>query len=173
MFISSSWMCAAPFCWPGPTNQMSEPGSPQRRLARPELFASSASMACAIVPLAVTDQPVGTGVALLPLLPSLPSLPLLLLLPLLGVLEAAGTVSSESTPGFFALIALAGCSWTPAGGSDASSACPGPPDPAGPAISATVPVPPPSAGGQARAAAVTVACRVTAAGFGLAVGLIK
>src|SRR5580692_4993429 len=114
MFISVSWICAAPFCWPGPTNQMFEPGSPQRRVARPERLASSASMACASVPLAVTDQPVGTGLALLPLA---------------GTVEPAGTVSSERTPGPFARIALAGESWTPAGGSDASSACPDPADP--------------------------------------------
>src|SRR5580692_7714714 len=64
-FIRSSWICAAPPCWPGPTNHRSEPGAPQRTLARPAPVASSASTACARVPLAVTDQPWSTVVAFL------------------------------------------------------------------------------------------------------------
>src|ERR1700722_7458454 len=56
-FIRSSWICAAPPCWPGPTNHRSEPGSPQRTLARPAPVASSASRARAMVPVAVTDHP--------------------------------------------------------------------------------------------------------------------
>ena len=99
MFIRSSWICAAPFCCPGPTNQMSEPGSPQRTLARPELWATSASMARAMVPLADTDQPSATEA------------------PFLLVGDPAGTVSSESTPRLCARTGPVACSGTPAGGS--------------------------------------------------------
>ena len=153
MFIRSSWICAAPFCCPGPTNQMSEPGSPQRTLARPELWATSASMAWAMVPLADTDQPSATAA------------------PFLGVLDPAGTVSSDSTPGPGAPTAPVARSGTPAGGSAVSSTWPavaGPAAaaPAAPAISATGPVPPPVAGGQARTAEVTATWRVMAAESG-------
>ena len=148
-FIRSSWICAAPFCCPGPTNQMSEPGSPQRTLAIPELCATSASMAWAMVPLADTDQPSATEV------------------PFLLVLDPAGTVSRESTPGPGARTGPVARTGTPAGGSAVSSTRPpavaGPAAPVAPAISATGPEPLPWAGGQARAAEVTATCRVTAA----------
>ena len=107
-FIRSSWICAAPFCCPGPTNHRSEPGSPQRTLAGPEPVASSASMACAMVPVAVTDQPCGTAAAFL------------------VTLCAAGMVSVLSTPGSVWLIGAAARSAASAGGNGASSACPGP-----------------------------------------------
>src|SRR6266567_5626549 len=57
IFIRSSWTCDPPLSCPGPRNHRSEPGSPQRTLPRPELPATSASMAPAIVPVADTDQP--------------------------------------------------------------------------------------------------------------------
>src|SRR5205823_3648481 len=56
-FIRSSWSCDPPFCWPGPRNHRSEPGSAQRTLARPESSVSSASRARAMVPPPATDQP--------------------------------------------------------------------------------------------------------------------
>ncbi len=56
-FIRSSWTRDPPLSWPGPTNHRSEPGSPQRTAPRPELPASSASMAPAMAPVADTDQP--------------------------------------------------------------------------------------------------------------------
>src|SRR5271169_3605744 len=134
-FIRSSWICAAPFCCPGPTNQMSEPGSLQRILAIPELCASSASIAWAMVPLADTDQPSATEA------------------PFLVVLDPAGTVSSESTPGPCVRTGPVARSGTPAGGSAVSSTWPtvagpaAPAAPAAPAISATGPDPLPWAGG--------------------------
>ena len=144
-FIRSSWICDAPFCCPGPTNHRSEPGSPQRTLARPELCASSASMARAIVPVADTDQPWATGA------------------PFLLALAPAGSVSRENTPGLCARTGPVARSGRPAGGSAVSSTFPGPAAPAGPASNATGAEPPPRAGGQARAAEVTATCRVTAA----------
>src|SRR5260370_42410435 len=86
MFIRSSWICAAPFCCPGPTNQISEPGSPQRTSARPELSATSASMAGPMVPLALTDQPSGTDV------------------PFLLALAASGPASTDGPPGVSLLV---------------------------------------------------------------------
>src|SRR5215469_8192249 len=106
MFIRSSWTCAAPPCDPAPTNQISEPGSPQRTVARPELVASSASRACAMVPLAVTDQPWRTVAAFL------------------LVLCAAGVVSIDSAPGCAAVIGLRARTAAPARGTGASSARP-------------------------------------------------
>src|ERR1700752_4144890 len=62
MFMRSSWICEAPLSCPSPTTQISEPGSAQRTLARPELSVSSASMAGAMTPVPVTDQPSATVV---------------------------------------------------------------------------------------------------------------
>ncbi len=127
-FIRSSWICLTPFCGPGPANHRSDPGSPQRMLARPELLASSASMACAMVPLAVTDQPWTTWVGFL------------------LTLCAAGTFSIHSAPGSAGLIGLTGFSWAPASGTGASAAwpgCPAGPEAVGPAMKATWPEPPP------------------------------
>jgi hypothetical protein len=149
MFMRSSWICLAPFVCPCPMNQISEPGSLQRTLDRPELPVSSASMAGAMTPVPVTDQPSATFV------------------PFLLALDAAGTVSSDSAPGTVWLIGLTACSWTPAGGSGASSTWPGPVTVVGeadcaelgaPAISATWAVPPLGAGGQARTAELTATC---------------
>ena len=144
MFIRSSWICAAPPCWPGPTNHRSEPGSPQRTLARPVPVVSSASMVWAMVPVAVTDQPCSTVVAFL------------------LVLCAAGVVSIDSRPGWVWLIGFRVRSCAPASGNGASSAWPSPgrdDDAAGdPAMKATLPDPPPWTGGQARAAEVTATC---------------
>src|SRR5260370_15101947 len=100
-FIRSSWICAAPPCWPGPANHRSEPGSPQRTLARPASVVSSASMVWAMVPVAVTGQPCSTVVACLPLLVLVLVLepvpvPVLCLL----VLCAAGGISIASRPGW-------------------------------------------------------------------------
>src|SRR5271166_3351556 len=78
---------------------MSEPGSLQRTLAIPELCATSASMAWAMVPLADTDQPSATEA------------------PFLVVLDPAGTVSSESTPGPCVRTGPVARSGTPTGGS--------------------------------------------------------
>ena len=98
-FIRSTWIFDAPFCCPGPTNQRSEPGAPQRTLAMPVLSASSASMDWAIGPVPVTDQPWAAGPAFFP------------------VTAPAGSVSSETTPGLCARTGLAGRSVRPAGGS--------------------------------------------------------
>src|SRR5260370_30215813 len=100
-FIRTSWICAAPPHWPGPTNHRSEPGSPQRTLARPAPVVSSASMVWAMVPVAVTDQPCSTVVACLPVLVLVLVLepvpvPVLCLL----VLCAAGGISIASRPGW-------------------------------------------------------------------------
>ena len=73
-------------------------------LASPEPLASSASMACAMVPFAVTDQPWTTWVACL------------------LTLWAAGTFSIHSAPGPAGLIGLTGFSWAPASGTGASAA---------------------------------------------------
>src|SRR5580692_646554 len=155
-FMRSSWICPAPSCWPGPANQRSEPGALQRTLARPELCATSASMAEAIAPVAVTDQPTCTGVAFLP------------------AVEAAGTDTRERTPGPAWLIGATVRSWAPAGGSGVSSACPASPAlPALPAavaaaaapISAIRPDPVPRAGAQARVAVVTATGRPEVTGL--------
>src|ERR1700733_11184587 len=109
-FIRSSWICAAPPCWPGPTNHRSEPGSPQRTLARPASVASSASRARAMVPFAVTDQPCRSWLAGC----------------LLEAGLAAGVVRGEGGPGWVGLRGFWGRSWAPARGSGTSWACPGP-----------------------------------------------
>ena len=103
----ATWICAAPLPWPGPTNQMSEPGSPQRTAPRPLPAATSASMAGAMPPLAVTDQP--SAVAL-PLPAGFPA----------GAVFPAGTVRTESTPRSCGRIGLAARSETPAGGNEVS-----------------------------------------------------
>src|SRR5271166_4523430 len=87
---------------------MSEPGSLQRTLAIPELCATSASMAWAMVPLADTDQPSATEA------------------PFLVVLDPAGTVSSESTPGPCVRTGPVARSGTPTGGSAISATGPEP-----------------------------------------------
>src|SRR5580704_2138213 len=126
MFIRSSWICAAPPCWPGPTNHRSEPGSPQRTLARPAPVVSSASMVWAMEPVAVTDQPCSTVVAFL------------------LVLFAGGVVSIDSRPGWVWLIGFRVRSCAPASGNGASWAWPASLDAAGdPAMKATWPDPPP------------------------------
>src|SRR3984893_5501505 len=112
-FIRSSWICAAPPCWPGPTNHRSEPGSPQRTLARPAPVVSSASMVWAMVPVALTDQPCSTVVAFL------------------LVLCAAGVVSIDSRPGWVWLIGFRVRSCAPASGNGASWAWPAPLDATG------------------------------------------
>ena len=105
-FIRSSWIFDAPFCWPGPTNHRSDPGTPQRTLAIPVLSASSASMACAIEPLPVTDQPWAAGPDFFP------------------VTVPAGSVSRETAPGLCARTGLAPFSVSPAGGSAVRSMWP-------------------------------------------------
>ena len=106
-FIRSSWTCDPPFCCPGPRNHRSEPGSPQRTLARPESCASSASRPWAMAPPPATDQPCATRVAAF-----------------LPVASAAGSVSRENTPGLCARTGPAGRGGRPAGGSAVSSTWP-------------------------------------------------
>src|SRR5271154_4910899 len=145
-FIRSSWICAAPPCWPGPTNHRSEPGSPQRTLARPAPVASSASRARAMVPVAVTDQPCRSWLLLC------------LLVGLLVACLAAGGGSSERRAGGGWLRGVGVRRWAPARGSEVSWACPGPGLADDAAMKATWPGPPPGTGGQARVAELTATC---------------
>jgi hypothetical protein len=102
-------------------------------------------MACARAPLARTDQPSATEV------------------PVLAALDPAGTLRRESTPRFCWRMGLVARSGGPAGGSEVSSTRPVPVAPAVPAISTTVPEPPPIAGGHTRVAEVTATSRGAAA----------
>src|SRR3984885_2182718 len=148
-FIRSSRICAAPPCWPGPTNHRSEPGSPQRTLARPAPVASSASRARAMVPFAVTDQPCRSWLAGC----------------LLEAGLAAGGVSREGRPGGARLRGFWGGSCARARGGGTRWVSPGTGLAADAAMKATWPGPPPGTGGQARVAELTATrCAATWAG---------